>query len=1683
MKPFPRIGLIVLLAFALAAIAVTADSGCCCNLEAATAQVDSYLPSSECLPEYPDFVAPTATDIALNKSCSTKCGEVTAIPNVTTGACGSASFNPAPGNLSVVPVKGKRAIKLSWNQVCVADAYVISRCTGTSCSNFQQVAIIGPASSFIDGSPELRWNTAYTYKVIAKYSIQGDSPPATKSVNTGDLECENQYGLESFCISSAYYNSFKTYLQTYGYAGDPATAASAFVNFDSAVSAVFFTKFNKAAACDVDNKLSIILPCDAGTICVAQGLTPSCRSPGPCDPNEGIFGLGATVDQCEGTAGNENYCFLDRSQTSVDTCYICNQGLNCYDYKSKGACERNNCGLGACEWVDTFSDVGSGVCVDKRFNNCAWCDKQGTAGAPTYNSYNNVFDQCTPQKAIALSTPEHQCFYTNGQASDCSTVTCKDYTPGQCSSPQGAIQLNPDNSIANPSTDPCGIKVCQYDSSVPLNNNPGCHKNADATPLTSYWPDCGVNDPVCERDYFPALTTLIPTGSAGKYDYLDVRLWERSNATEFGHLVQPSQQLQFCVKQCDSKIPEYVNWGVFFCAGAQGGTPCTNFVATNFTQLNFNDLELKQGNTTLLTMSPGWNTLRYYSKDPNKNLEVIKTFNVFACTACQGPKMLTLNITPGRKVNGTYYTNSHTPVTIISYNEPADQTFAGFVQGTDVTELDKSPASGFNGAYTLTVPSGTSLAEGKYIFSANARDTNNVYMDAPVSVPAVVDTTPPIANYTPTDSAVLSTGSTTLKVNFSEPVIVQNFTLIEYVIYNTSAGPISVPEIHDITGLFAKGNDNRTYTATLTLTEGKKIIRPIVTDYAGNPLSPATNSSLFVVNAAPPIVTLKLPPYGVSSTFSFPFAVETDSVAECRYWSSQTVPPPGLFTALQPFDSTNDFVHLKNVFNEITKENTPYKVYVRCVDPVTGTGSSTFYLTVDTSPPKIVTAFAIPNPIVQMPLQTTLKVQTDDLTFCKYSNTTNNYDLMEGVFPMFGILGLQGHAVNVTVPAPASYTYKIACKNLAGLGPASASVTFSVNLNLSLTVKSIVPPFVGNVTVPLGVETNKDTFCYYEQDGALLPIGSTDTAAMAHTTLITVPGPGPYSIPVTCATGSGTSAAGIEQKTINVTFYVDTTPPDMLYADDTSNNPEWPQYSYFKNQLRIAMNGTDNESNVSRYHYLVQEKATSVVLKNWTPSVILDGLPWWVTGLNLTNGTSYYFRVKAENKASLLSTELPSDGVIIDFSKIPPQCLNQLFDVGNETDVDCGAICPQCADYKKCAINSDCMSRICNASKICQPSLCTDKINGGNETDIDCGGNQCPQCANNKTCAINEDCMSNYCDAGICSDNPCKNGKLDGLESDIDCGGACSQKCGVGQSCTVSADCINGTSCVNGVCAAIADEDGDGVPDALDKCPGTPSGEVVDEYGCSASQRHSCGDEIPDSWRILFFGDVICEGDAAADADPDGDGLTNLEEFRLGKNPLVSDGSGLGWLWWLLLLLLLLLIVLGYLYYRKKPEEVKRRLRQFRKSIPFLAPEAPPLPPAPEKKQPETPHLEDWLSVADLKKLGPEDVSAKTFGKLDAFIKGELAEREHPKLLKQLEREETPLDRLRELALAGLSPKERKELLLKLRLLRRGKLTKEEMEELFRKLRITAAYYATHKAELEAELEAFVRGEKRKRRR
>lgn len=78
------------------------------------------------------------------------------------------------------------------------------------------------------------------------------------------------------------------------------------------------------------------------------------------------------------------------------------------------------------------------------------------------------------------------------------------------------------------------------------------------------------------------------------------------------------------------------------------------------------------------------------------------------------------------------------------------------------------------------------------------------------------------------------------------------------------------------------------------------------------------------------------------------------------------------------------------------------------------------------------------------------------------------------------------------------------------------------------------------------------------------------------------------------------------------------------------------------------------------------------------------------------------------------------------------------------------------------------------------------------------------------------------------------------------------------------------------------DADGDGVPDATDTCPATPTGSVVDGQGCAAAQRDTDSDGVMDDEDQCADTPAGAESDAhgcaASQRDSDGDGVIDADD-------------------------------------------------------------------------------------------------------------------------------------------------------------------------------------------------------------
>ncbi len=99
--------------------------------------------------------------------------------------------------------------------------------------------------------------------------------------------------------------------------------------------------------------------------------------------------------------------------------------------------------------------------------------------------------------------------------------------------------------------------------------------------------------------------------------------------------------------------------------------------------------------------------------------------------------------------------------------------------------------------------------------------------------------------------------------------------------------------------------------------------------------------------------------------------------------------------------------------------------------------------------------------------------------------------------------------------------------------------------------------------------------------------------------------------------------------------------------------------------------------------------------------------------------------------------------------------------------------------------------------------------------------------------------------------------------------------------------------------ALAADSDGDGIDDAIDNCPAqsNPGQADHDNDGIgTACDSDDDNDGMPDSWEQLHGFNQLDAADALLD--PDGDTITNVEEYQAGSDPHVydfvdNDGDGI----------------------------------------------------------------------------------------------------------------------------------------------------------------------------------------------
>ena len=1493
-----KICLLLAIVFSLALLSIGAygqSIGCCCD---PVVKNGSFSSKTEC--DQKGFIfagPPPSLTVTCSEHCNATlaptlagtCGDNICQPSETSsscsadclplvGGCGSPTFRQAPSNLTVLPVKGTKELRLSYAVQCPADFVVISRCEGNDCVNFQKIAEVPPGAIFIDRDDALEFNKEYTYSVIAQYRISGSSDAATAVGSPGDLECLGQRD-DIFCVSSFYYTQFSSYLSRFGYG--QFSAQEFLVNFSRSVDLTFATRFNQGWQCDARNLLlqpSPQIRCDFSQFCVSDERGARCVNKVPCGTGFDPFGLYSSLTGCEGLV--YRYCFFDKSTTVQDKCYGCDPRMTCYDYKSEDACRRDNCGAGDCQWNSVFDDLGTGVCVDKRYNNCLLCDKKGTVALENENASSAFWDACSEEKSSALSTALYPCFFDKDlkKSKGCDEATCADYTQIQCNAPSGGIKLNADNSLASSSVDACNIGVCEFRDTT------GCVKNADGNTGVGFQ-DCKFGNETCELDYFPAQTSIIPSGAANRLDFLNIRIFDKLNRSG-----APSD---FAGKQ---------GYTTFMCIKSPAND-CADArlfpISTKSTRLIVKNGVLKEGQKTIGKFVVGNNTLMFFSKDAASNVEVVQQMEVFACDNCSGPTLLNISVSGGRVLDRAIFTSNLRPSFVLDFDEPTFITFFEINRPETVVRVSQKTA-GFSLRHEFAV---LDELDGVYELSLNGNNERNIFMDSPGLVFSLLANAS-LAGVTiiPAHGSILQLNKTSLDVqlDFTDQVTLTNISLVA----ESYADPFVKRFIpRDITVLF-KTSNNRSFKASVPNVSGGGY-RLVVDALGFNSLQVYRESHFFIATQKPSM-RLVAPTFGVTAFSVFNVSVETPLPSVCSYvYDTPTPPSSEDFDFFNKMDGS-DVMHSASGLSIPFGSAVPHPLHVYCKFNLFGVVQRSFNLTLDPEPVVIKTGLAAPSIISEQFIPgeelfvTTLKAELDKEGFCKFSRASSSLASMEGFFPGFDSVPKISLGADVNVSERKSFSYFVTCKGKNGLASIPYVVNFSIDLSLPLVASSSTPRGFPSTNFTIGMVANKRVFCYFgEQEDDTTRCMGACRAGYTHAQQITVPSEGSYTYFAKCA-----HVSGEQSEIVEIPVLVDTSAPQMEFVDSSSSLEGSPDITWSLSKIRVAFRGKDDESGISHYLVSLKSAARNRYVFRDLVSNVTDGRPFYISQLangsvlRLNDGETYSFEVKAVNPVGLASEAMESEPVIVDSAQRPLPCGDGEVS-GEESDVDCGGACEGCVDGLSCGLNSDCASNYCESGK-CDVASCEDSVVNGLESDVDCGGQACAKCLIASACIVASDCETNYCDPveKLCAKAPpCADGALSEGESDVDCGGSCA-KCSEGKACAEAIDCDEGLSCDRDAKACVVrevgDSDGDGVFDDVDACLGSPLEETVDETGCAPSQTFSLGDSISDKWRMDYFGCIDCP-EAAASADPDNDGLTNEQEFFSSTNPTKNDTDGDGW--------------------------------------------------------------------------------------------------------------------------------------------------------------------------------------------
>ncbi len=1155
-------------------------------------------------------------------------------PEPPASQCGNPDFQPAISLFTVRPLKGQQGFELFWSDDCSATQYIIERCDeeGGNC-----VTIATTTSKQLqDISSNLLWDKNIMYNLTAQYEFEREAK-AQRTANLGDIACWGRTSSAQFCIYSSFFNTHQDHILKPENQQHYESTGHTELTFQNYVDTKFSDIINNAYACTDQNRLTAPdLQCEEPAFCVIDDEGPSCRQGSQCEPDftNSPFGLYLTEDQCH----DLGYCYYDNSPALVDKCYSCNPQMDCYNYKSKEACETNQCNIGSlstCEWRETIPELGVGVCIDPNRDNCRFCgsSEHTTHHTPDPTGFNQVYSLCSEMQAQALSTPQFRCEYINGGVASCGQVSCLSFSQNEC--PASPPTLDPDNSIVSESINECGINVCQY-------INGKCRKNADGDQgiesEENHGRDCVDGDIGCELDYFPPEYTFLSPIRDSDEVIIGFDIILRDQSSE-GTTTNPPGA------------------SVYLCIDGPGDSTCANTAGKDFTlftkdtALSVNGLLLSDASTerNIVSLQEGVSTIYYYGRDQYNNLGIVQSTQIEAYENATRPELYNVEVQGATIHNNAYYTNNRNPQITLFFREPG----AELLSSSTLRDQSNNPAVPFESwsispqpsnqgtQYILAFPSGTQLREETYKVGVRARNEFNRPLVEEIVIR--ISSTAPQITLSPQDELL---DSVPVNISIEADKAIQ-------------LSEVSISGINYTQNFSADFHSS--FRESLDIPDGEHTLLVKARDLYSNS---AQTSSSFTLNAVQrPQIKIVQPSHGVSSAFSFDLVLETDNKATCRYTIDDEVSIDSHFNTMTPFESTDTTQHRKT--GVTLGDEATHKLYVWCKDShwediiTRGPFRYTFDIRVDTTPPQITSLLTFPeSPIAQSPINMTLIAITDEPVQCRYSQTQTAYPAMEHQFDNYDFRERQEGSIILSPSARTTYNFKVACENEAELISEleQKDVIIDPSLGLQITIRSTDRYVNANAPI-LRVQTNKQASCWYSYSDPQVRNSPAlgEPQSIFHIGTTPAISSGTHTVHIKCATPT-------EEKTESLSFIADPSGPLMSYVDDTSRDPLRPQVTTLNDKLFVRWSAEDPQTGSQglSYNFSLLDNNDQQIIE-WTElhhsKIEQDNsVATWITQdhtgspLDLENNKTYRFSVRSRNIVELWGEAMQSDGITADFS-------------------------------------------------------------------------------------------------------------------------------------------------------------------------------------------------------------------------------------------------------------------------------------------------------------------------------------------------------------------------------------------------------------------------------------------------